>query len=285
MMIRTLCLTALVLTCQLLASHAADAVSKKELEQRLQAVDKRVLRIEKLVDNQVLIDLLRRIEALQQELQQLRGDTERLQYELKGLKGQQRTLYLGVDQRLQQLEGGGVAAPGRQPGAPLPAPTAGIAAAEATSRASGGEQTAVATAPAPSAAPPSGGKSDREAYRDALNLLKDRRYDSSIAAFNAFLKNHPQSAYAGNAQYWLAEAHYAARKFQQAVKEYQKVINDYSASPKVADATLKLGFAYYELGDWAQARRVLTELGKKHPNSAVARLADKRLQQMKKEGH
>jgi TolA-binding protein len=47
---------------------------------------------------------------------------------------------------------------------------------------------------------------------------------------------------------------------------------------------LKLGYAHYELKDWAKSRQVLTELRQKYPSSTAARLAASRLERMAQEG-
>ncbi len=65
---------------------------------------------------------------------------------------------------------------------------------------------------------------------------------------------------------------------------FKKMIESYPASTKLADATLKLGFAYYELGDREQARKTLNDVAARYPATAAARLATERLQKMKSEG-
>ncbi|MCK4950248.1 MAG: tol-pal system protein YbgF, partial [Gammaproteobacteria bacterium] len=137
--------------------------------------------------------------------------------------------------------------------------------------------------PAPVASAPD--RKEREAYNDAFNLLKEGRYDQSIQAFQAFIKQYPQSGYADNAQYWLGEANYVSRKYKVAVEEFRKVIKNFPTSPKVSGAMLKLGFAYYELENWKNARQTLQSILKKYPADTAARLAETRLQRMQSEGH
>ena len=74
------------------------------------------------------------------------------------------------------------------------------------------------------------------------------------------------------------------RNFTQAVSEFSQVLKLYPASSKIPDAMLKLGYTYYELKQYSQAKAVLQELRKLHPNSTAARLAGKRLDRMRKEG-
>ncbi len=252
----------------------AFAASNRELEQQLNAMDARVARMEKLMNNQVLLDMLRRLETLQNEIQQLRGDSERAGYELDRIKARQRELYLDVDRRLQQL---GASASGD--------PSMRATTSAATSPP---EKTtpAVTSRPPPKQAPPTtASKEDgRDAYLQAFNLLKDGRYDRAAEAFTKFLSQYPQSSYAANAQYWLAEANYVAKKYTKALAGFKKVVDSYPNSAKAPDANLKLGFTYYELEKWNEARNQLTEVRKQYPNTTVSRLADKRLQRMKKEG-
>ena len=250
------------------------AASTRELEQQLKAMDARVVRMEKLMNNQVLLDMLQRLETLQAEIKQLRGDSERMNYELDRLKARQRELYLDVDGRLQQLGASGSSGPasGTTPSATTPPPETASRSAAVTPPP---KQPTRATAPK---------AEGREAYVKAFNLLKDGRYDSSVTAFTAFLSQYPQSSYAANAQYWLAEANYVSKKFPEALTGFKKVVDNYPASAKVPDANLKLGFTYYELEKWDEARKQLTEVRNEYPNSTVSRLAEKRLQRMKKEG-
>lgn len=79
-------------------AHSADS----EISQRLD-------RIERLLESQGLLDMLQRIEALQQELSSLHGDIEFQNHTMEQLKKQQRDLYTDIDQRLQGLERNGVA--------------------------------------------------------------------------------------------------------------------------------------------------------------------------------
>jgi len=81
--------------------HAAD-------EDILQRLD----RIERLLQSQGLLDMLQQIETLQRELSALNGEIEYQNYTLEQLKKRQRDLYTDIDQRLQKLERGGVAAAG-----------------------------------------------------------------------------------------------------------------------------------------------------------------------------
>ena len=86
----------------------------------------------------------------------------------------------------------------------------------------------------------------RKAYDEALELLKEGRYNDASAAFQSFLKTYPGSSYADNAQYWLGEVYYVTRKFKPALAEFGKVLTNIRDSTKIADAKLKMGYIHYE---------------------------------------
>src|SRR5437868_14206949 len=77
--------------------------------QKLSELDGRLLRIERVLANQSLLDLSQRIEASQNEVRTLRGQLDELQHNLTKTQDQQRELYGDVDRRLAAIEGGAVA--------------------------------------------------------------------------------------------------------------------------------------------------------------------------------
>jgi tol-pal system protein YbgF len=75
----------------------------------------RLDRIERLLQSQGLLDMLQQIEALQQELNAVRGEIEFQNHTLEQVKKRQRDLYTDIDQRLQGLERNGTAESGLSP--------------------------------------------------------------------------------------------------------------------------------------------------------------------------
>ena len=260
----------------LTALLASPAWADRRTDERVQALEARMDRVDRLMDNNALLDLVTRMDAMQEELRQLRGQNEELAHQVDMLRQRQRELYLDLDRRIQEAEAAGVSA-SRPAATP---PMTGAAPAEVPA-----PDTAPATAAAPAAAASQASTGERDAYKAAFNLLKDGQYPQAIASFQAFLQRYPQSGYAGNAQYWLGEANYVSKDYAAAVTEFRKVLDSYPDSTKVPDARLKLGFTYYELGEWDKARATLTEVTTEHAGSSVARLAEQRLARMQREGH
>lgn len=90
-------------------------------------VEARLARVERLLDAGALVQMLESLEALRNEVQALRGEIEVQSNTIEQLKARQRELYLGLDERLLNVERAGTAlADSAAPAdveAPLPATT------------------------------------------------------------------------------------------------------------------------------------------------------------------
>ncbi len=274
----------------------------------------RVERLERILDSGTLMDMHGKLQRLLEAASRLQGELEVQAHRLEELRRRQRELYLDLDRRLGALEQAVAslrAAPeasGPEGAAPGSGPTPQVAAASPSAGpATPGVAERVPPIPggAPAAPPPSlaavappagegagsGGEralaeeeAEEEAYRAAFALLRDGRYQEAMTALRAFLERWPAGRYAGNATYWLGEAHYVTRDFQRAAERFREVVERHPGSPKAPDALLKLGFAQYELHRWAEAARTLEQVLARYPDSTAARLARQRLRRMQEEG-
>lgn len=247
------------------------------------ALEKRLARLERLLENQTLVDLVTRMDTLQGELQQLVGQMEEQTHSIEQLKKRQRDLYLDIDRRLRQAEEARTSMPaapasGSVFGGAIPdaATVGGQIAAPVGSSSVGQADTSAGTQAAATDL-----QQERGDYERAFNLLKEGRYDLAVAAFKTFVRNYPNGHFSDNAQYWLGEANYVQRHFKVALSEFEKVVKGFPASPKRADALLKMGYTYQELGQYDKARLSLNEVVMNYPNSTAASLAKKRLQDLK----
>lgn len=220
-------------------------------------VDARLQRLQLLMDSQNMQEMYLRLEKMDQDNRELRGKVEELEHQLTQAKDRERKLYLDMDQRLGQLEGGGYT--GGTPTLPVvtdPGYTTNPGIGDPTNGSVGAEEAQ---------------------YRTAFNLLKDKRYSESIGAFETFLRTYPQSELAPNAQYWMGESNYVSGRYEQAARAFDKVRTDYSDSSKAGDATLKLGFSYRALGKITIAKTVLGDVVSKYPGTKAAQLAQDQL--------
>jgi tol-pal system protein YbgF len=234
-----------------------DPVYLKQVE-----IDNRLVRVERVVDNQGLMNLLSQLEALQKETQELRNDVETLRNSVDQGTERQRQQYLDVDQRLQSIE----------------QRSAALARANADKPVLEGGSLSPGELPVP-------GGGDRANYQAAFELLKQGRYDQASLAFRQFLAAFPGSTLSDNAQYWLAESYYVTQKYKEALPEFETVIAKYPQSRKIPDALLKMGYCNYELKRYEAARKALTTVVQDYKETTAARLAGQRLQVMASEGH
>ena len=199
-----------------------------------------------------IVDLLKQIDQLQTQVQQLQNQVEVQNHELEKLKTRDADLSRDFDQRIHALEQGASHA------APV----------------SSGPNTASATAAdtTPKVAP-----QEQQEYDAAFILMKQGEYERASQTFRAFITHHPQSGLASNAQYWIAEANYVLRNFKISLEEFNKVVSLYPASPKVPDATLKIGYIDLELGADDRARAVFQDIIRHYPGTTAANLAQQRL--------
>ena len=251
------------------------------VQEQLKKLTEDMNRMGRLVDNRAMLEMIQQVDQISEDINLLRGEIEVQGNDLVEIKKSQRVLYQDIDRRLRDLENR-APAPSAQISTPAltppPQPTVATDAGAQTPApaVSGSTQVAVA-------APPKAG--EREAYQAAFDTLKEGRYKEAKTELEGFLAQYPNSSFAGNAQYWLGEAHYVTRNFDQGVIEFQKVMQSYPTSNKIPDAMLKLGYTYYELGQFDQAKTVLQDLRNQYPDETAARLATKRLDRIRNEGH
>ena len=215
---------------------------------RMNDLDARVQRIERVLTNQSLLELAQRIDALQADLRTIRGEVELLQNETQGGKTQSRNLYGDLEKRLAALETlGGVGA----------APAAG------------------------GALPPlAGGASEQATYDAAMASLRGGGYDKAIASFREVVANYPTGDLASNAQFWIGESYYTKGDLESAITAYRKVLSDWPLSRKAPDAMVKLGFSLSDLKRNGEARNTLDDVVRKYPGTPAAQLAADRLKRL-----
>jgi len=256
------CLVALALTPLVMTGCAATPPEEDPVQIKLNDLDTRLQRIERVVTNQSLLDLANQDEALQRDMRAMHNDIDQLTNSLEQSRKQQRDLYADLDRRMKAIESRGGAGVGADAGTGAGATATGAAADSAA-----------------------GAADDKSAYQAAFGLLKDGQYDRAIAAFQKFLGAYPASSLAENAQYWLGEAYYVNKAFPEAQSAFQQVIDKYPQSRKRPDALLKIGYCQYETKQWDQAKATLSQVATKFADTPAGHLAQQRLDKMGAETH
>ncbi len=237
---------------------------------------------------------LKHLDALQQEISDLRGLVETQDHEIQKLKKSQQDLYLDLDKRLSELK---PRAKSNAVQGSKPSTSVTVVPIEEDII----EPSAIEILPEkpikPSAAvtitPTGGSKSvqtatEKEVYGSAYNFVRTKQYAEAVTGFEEYLTRYPQGEQAANAHYWLGEVYMAkwqAEKvnrglLDQATQSFINLKTGFKEHPKVADALLKLGVIETEKNNFVAAREYLTEVKTRYPSSSAARIAASRLQQL-----
>lgn len=111
------------------------------------------------------------------------------------------------------------------------------------------------------------------AYKAALATYQAKRFEESERAFDAFLRDYPNSKLAPNALYWKGESLYSRRLYPEAIFVFKDVTARYPKHHKASDALLKAGMAYGRMNDEDNARLHYQVLLEDYPSSPAARRA------------
>ncbi len=113
----------------------------------------------------------------------------------------------------------------------------------------------------------------RDAFNLAYNDYVKGDYNVAILAFDAFIKEYPESRLAPQAYYWKGESYYGKADYGLAIDVFNQVVKTYPKSEKVSKSLLKAGFSYIELRNPKKGRDFLEKVIAQFPNSNEAALA------------
>lgn len=253
------------------------------------SIEQRVKKLEKQQAARSEVDLLSQVQQLQQQVQELRGQLEQQTHDIKQMQEQQRAQYQDIDQRLAKsgkaatADASAVTTSSSNKSTPSSTTTTTTSSTGVVSATD-----AVMNLPDGVNAGNKNGSDlvqEEKAYQTAYDLLRAKKYNEAKVALQKFVKKYPNSSYSVNAHYWLGELNLLQNHPDAAISEFNKVLKGNPTKSKLADATLKIGFAYYDKGEWAQARTQLQSVTQDYPGTTAAQMATARLQQMKQEGH
>lgn len=224
------------------------------------SLERRVESIERLLHgrNKVQLEMQQHLDALQEELNELRGVAETHSYKLNQMLQRQRELYQELDKRLAQ-----------RPVTPLPGPA-----------------TLTPTTGAPNTTLPvelANMPSESAAYDRALSLvLKDKRYDQAIPEFRQFINSYPDSSYVANAHYWLGQLLFNKGVNDKAQTHFLVIAEQHADSSKRGDALVKLGMIAQKQNQLTKAKAYFQQVVDEYPDKSVAQIATTRLSSLGK---
>ncbi|MDB6014397.1 MAG: hypothetical protein JWL65_6647 [Gammaproteobacteria bacterium] len=251
------------------AGCASAPAADDPIQLKLNDIDARVTRIERIISNQSLVELAQHLDQVQADVRQLRGRVEELEYNSEAMHKQQRDLYSDLDKRIAALGGGSSGAAGAGGGA-------GSAAGSSSPQSAGSAGSP--TGAAGSGADSGGSSEEQTVYAQSFDALKAGSYSVAITGFKSFLSSYPASPLAENAQYWLGEAFYVTRDFDSATGAFRNVLQKWPDSRKAPDALLKLGYTQLEQKKTGEGRATLSQVVQKYPGTDAAKHAAERLQ-------
>ncbi|WP_313070237.1 tol-pal system protein YbgF [Melaminivora sp.] len=189
-----------------------------------------------------LLDLQTQIEALRTEQALLRGQNEQLLRDVAELQRRQKDMAQGVDERLRQFEPATVSLDGRE----------------------------FRADPA-----------EKRDYEAALAAFRSGKFAEAGTAFSAFLRQYPQSGYVPSVRFWLGNAQYATRDYNQAIANFKALLAAAPDHARAPEAALSIANCQIELKDTKSARKTLEDLVRTYPQSEAAAAAKERLARLK----
>jgi tol-pal system protein YbgF len=234
----------LALVTVIMAGCASVPPDQDPVQIRLNDLDGRISKVERVVSNQSLLQMAQQVDSLQAEVRDLRGQIDDLQNSNRELKKQQHDMYADLDKRVGALEHGN---------------SGGGASGDTGQGASSTEQSI---------------------YSQAFDALKAGNYTVAISGFQDFLNQYPSSPLAPNAEYWLGEAHFVNRDFGAAEVAFQGVLDKWPSSGKAPDAMFDLGNTQLAQGKAAKGRGTLKQVVSQYAGTDAANRAQARLKQL-----
>lgn len=194
------------------------------------------------IQAQGLQDMLNQIELLKQEVAQLRGEIEVANHVLETAEQRQKDLYADTDTRLRKLEGSPVD--------------------------SGTDQ---------AVDPALEDGEDAVSFKKAYGLSRAAKHKDAFKAYDAFIKEYPDSKLIPDALYGLGYSQFALKNYKSSVATQQKLLKAYAEHSKVPSAMYSIANSQIQLGQVSNAKKTLKSLIEKHPTADVIPNAKKRL--------
>ncbi|CAN8139148.1 Cell division coordinator CpoB [uncultured Thiomicrorhabdus sp.] len=121
---------------------------------------------------------------------------------------------------------------------------------------------------------------EQKAYQAAFGLMRNTDYAASVSSFGEFIEKYPQSDLLPNAYYWRAEGMFIDNKYEQALEVYSKLVQLFPESSKASDAMLRAGDCLTKLKRNDDAKKVYQRVVEDFPDSRAASNATKILEKM-----
>lgn len=229
-------------------------------------------------------ELTVRVNRLENQLRQLSGQIEQLQFENRRQAEQLRKFQEDVEFRLSQGAGAGrpgvappAASPGtapaqtprpRQSAAPDPVLPGAGAPVDLNQQARALPQGAVQPGSPPErSVAATAAQTPRALYDAAMASLTAREYEQAEMGFRQFIQSNPRSPLVSSATYWLGESFFRRNRHRDAAEHYLKVTTDFADARIAPEAMLKLGMSLSAIGAREQACATYARVNVRYPQA------------------
>ena len=213
-------------------------------------------------NRQAALQLQAQIEALKQDIANLRGEREQLLREITLLQRAQKDINVEIEERFQKIYDQFAkkeALSSQKEEAPK--------SAKVNVQVDGFEFLAE--------------PDEKRDFEAAFVLFRKGDFAAAAKEFAQFVKVYSASGYKPSALYWLGSAKYARRDFNEAITNLKGLVNDFPSHARAPEAMLTIGNAQLEIKQAKEARKTFNELLKLYPTTEAAAAAKDRLAQIK----
>jgi tol-pal system protein YbgF len=215
-------------------------------------------------NRQAALQLQAQIEALKQDIANLRGEREQLLREITLLQRAQKDINADIEERFQKI----TSQLAKQEAAPPPS----VKEEEPKSSKINVQVDGFEFLAEPD---------EKRDFEAAFVLFRKGDFAAAAKEFAQFVKVYSASGYKPSALYWLGSAKYARRDFNEAITNLKGLVNDFPSHARAPEAMLTIGNAQLEIKQAKEARKTFNELLKLYPTTEAAAAAKDRLAQIK----
>jgi len=213
-------------------------------------------------NRQAALQLQAQIEALKQDIANLRGEREQLLREITLLQRAQKDINVEIEERFQKIY---------DQFAKKEAPSSQKEEAPKSSKIN------VQVDGFEFLAEPD----EKRDFEAAFVLFRKGDFAAAAKEFAQFVKVYSASGYKPSALYWLGSAKFARRDFNEAIAHLRGLVSDFPNHARAPEAMLTIGNAQLEIKQAKEARKTFNELLKLYPTTEAAAAAKDRLAQIK----
>jgi tol-pal system protein YbgF len=210
------------------------------------------------------------IQQIQEEMRQLRGQFEQVQYTNARLSNELKQLSEDVDFRLQAIEK--QLSEAEQEDEVIDEEDAAMEEEEAEEEPVTPEDNPAQYQPEEETGDdaPKNKKFENASahYSYAFKLMNDRKFADASKSFEDFVTKYPKDPLSPNAYYWLGESYYVRSQYTKAAEGFRKGFEAAPKGQKAPDNLLKLGMSLSGLKRKDQACIVFKQLISKYGNRA-----------------